>query len=653
MNPSVRAEIITRRTYNRPLDEEGKLFETWGQTVDRSISHQRWLWERAQSSSLSFGQLDELEELRELMLARKVSMAGRTLWLGGTPLSRSREASMFNCAFLRVQTVYDIVDSMWLLLNGCGVGFSPVIGTLNGFSAVIPKISFVRSTKGPDARGREENTESFQNGIWTITVGDSAEAWAKALGKVVAGKHRAAELVFDTSEIRGAGARLNGYGWISAGDGPLVKAIESICGVMNRRAGCLLSRIDILDIMNWMGTILSTRRSAEIALFCVDEPEWKEFANAKRHMYEDGNTQREQSNNSLVFNHRPSYAQLSEIFHSMVEGGGSEPGLINAEAARKRAPWWFGMNPCAEILLGDKSFCNLTEIDIGKFKGDAAGLERALSLVARANYRQTCVNLEDGILQEAWHLNNQFLRLCGVGLTGIVKRLELTEYDLTYMQRCATSAAMNMADELNMPRPKNVTTVKPSGTLSKIMDTTEGIHKPLGRYILNNVGFGEHDPLVPVLRAAGYRVRPKPGDDSSVLVTLPACYEDVEFDIVDGVEVNLESAIDQLERYKFYQRNWTQQNTSVTISYSPDEINKIIDWVYHNWDDYVGVSFLFRNDPTKTAADLGYQYLPQEVVDKGTYYAYVEQLSDININDYNSLDELQEEECALGVCPTK
>jgi len=651
--PSARAEIVTRRTYNRNLDHEGKVFESWEQTVERVIQHQVWLWERAQGSALLPEQREELEELRQLMLTRKASMSGRTLWLGGTEISRTREASMFNCSFLRIQTVYDCVDALWLLLNGCGVGFSPTIGTLNGFSQVIPEIEFKRSERGKDDRGQEENEESFVDGTWTIKIGDSAESWAKAIGKLLAGKERARKLVIDTTEIRGAGARLRGYGWISSGDVSLVTAIEGICKLLNRRAGSLLTRIDILDLVNWLGTILSTRRSAEICLFAVDEPEWKEFAVAKKDCFNRGEGQRDQSNNSLLFNSIPTREELSNIFSLMQKSGGSEPGFINGAAARKRAPWFYGVNPCAEILLGDKSFCNLTEVDIGKFSHDSAGLERCLYIAARANYRQTCVNLKDGMLQEAWHLNNEFLRLCGVGLTGICKRDDLTDYDLEHMQRIATSAAFGMADELNMPKPKNVTTVKPSGTLSKIMDTTCGIHKPLAKYIFETINFGIHDPLLEPLRTAGYDVRSHPTNPEAMLVVFPVSYEDVEFDTVDGVEVNLESAITQLERYKKYQQHWTQQNTSVTISYDPSEVEAIIDWLLSNWDCYVGVSFLYRTDPTKTASDLGYDYLPQQPVTREQYEEYVGRIRGVNIDEYNSFDEIDAEDgCAGGYCPT-
>lgn len=657
---SLRSKLLARRTYNRPLDEKGKKFESWEQTIDRVISHQRWLWERAKGNNLNVFENQELQELRQLMLDRKVLMSGRTLWLGGTEVAQRREASQFNCSFTNAETVYDIVDILWLLMQGCGVGFKPIVGQLTGFKRRIEEVEIIRSTR-TEKGGREHNLESYdpETGVWTISIGDSAEAWSKSIGKLVAHKFPARKLVLDFSEIRPAGERLKGYGWISSGDQSLVTAYSAIVELLNKRTDSLLTRIDILDLVNWLGTVLSSRRSAEIALFDYGEAEWDEFAVAKKEYWID-NVQRAQSNNSLVFNHKPSRDDLAAIFNLMVESGGSEPGFINGVTARKRAPWFKGVNPCAEILLGNKSFCNLSEVDVAKFRGDSAGLRRAVYIAARANYRQTCVNLLDGILQEAWHLNNEFLRLCGVGLTGLVRRPDLHAYDYAELQRTATSGAYGMADELGLPRPKNVTTVKPSGTLSKIMDTTEGVHKPLGKYVFNNVNFGKHDPLVPLCRAAGYKVIDNPVDPEAVLITFPVKWEDVPFDKFerDGnvYEVNLESAVNQLERYKMLMNSWCQQNVSATISYSADEVDSIVDWLMENWDDYVGVSFLFRTDPTKTAKDLGYLYLPQEVVDKKTYEEYVAHLLPIDLDRSNDIDaelDMSAEACIGGVCPVR
>jgi len=971
---STRAEVIARRTYNRPLNDEGTVFETWEQTVDRVIGHQRWLWLRAA------GQLDvtametELEELRALMLARKVTVSGRTLWLGGTSISKTREASQFNCSFLRVSTVSDIADSFWLLLQGCGVGFEPIPGTLNGFTNA-KEIEIVPSTR-TDKGGAEKNKETVKNGVWTIKIGDSAEAWSKAAAKVMANKTSAKKLVLDFSEIRPAGQRLKGYGWISSGWEPFAKALENIAALMNQRAGNLLTRIDILDIMNHLGTTLSSRRSAEIALVPWADPEAEAFAVAKRNWWEptadrpQGNPQRQQSNNSLMFYSRPSKYELAYVFQIMERAGGSEPGFINAQAAAKRAPWFKGCNPCvtgetplltrngylqirdvvgkdveiwngdrwsavkpfstginplvkvvlsdgteldctpyhkfvvqdgyngkphrlearelqpgqklakfdmpivergfeiegdaysqgfysgdgntdlnhswvyepkmvcadrlvgevgtltkygratwkhgpmrakdfvpldaslryrrdwfaglmdadgtvvsdvngdgmqlasidraflmqvrlllttmgvqaklnlmhrdgresdhpnfvgyksqdcwrllinqadtyrlmndvdmtferlqvrvkppqrdarrfvtveqvidlgtevetfcvtepfnntvtfngivtgncAEILLGDKSFCNLIEVDLAKFNGDENRLHTAMYLAARANYRQTCVDLRDEVLQASWHELNNFLRLCGAGSTGIVGwEYHQDAASIRLLGEAAREGSNSMADELGLPRPKATTTIKPSGTLSKIMDTTEGIHKPLGRYIFNNVNFSKHDPVVQKLRDAGYRVFENPTDSTAVLVTFPVAWENVEFDVVDGKHVNLETAVSQLDRYKLWMDNYVDHNCSITVSYSPDEVPAIIDWLIENWEHYVGVSFIYRNDPTKTAADLGYLYLPQEVVTQEVFEAYASTLGPVTLDDQGAGD-VDDADCASGACPIR
>lgn len=482
--PSVRAQLVARRTYQRPLNAEGTVFETWEQTVDRVIGHQKWLWERARGGqALEAPQLEELEVLRHLIVNRAAFMSGRTMWLGGTDVSRRREASMTNCAFTRVETVYDVVDAFWLLLQGAGVGFEPVIGSLNGFARPLT-IETIRSarTLGDGRVGRERNLESVRDGIWTISIGDSAEAWAKSVGKILAGKEKAHTLVLDFSEIRAAGSRLGGYGWISSGDGPLHEALLKICDLMNSRIDSLLTKIDILDLMNLLGTTLSSRRSAQIALMPAGDIEADEFAMAKKDCFTNGLSHRGQSNNSVMFDAKPSVAALRGMFATMVDAGGSEPGFVNMEAGKKRAPWMAGVNPCCEELLANKGVCNLTELVLPRF-ATIRGAADAIRILARANYRQTCVDFDDGILQRSWHEVNSHLHLCGVGLTGISQWLgSLTEGQdpreiLEYLADFARVAARRMARELGRPSPKHVTTTKPSGCrpAHAITTTTGGV----------------------------------------------------------------------------------------------------------------------------------------------------------------------------------
>jgi hypothetical protein len=971
---STRAKFVYKRTYSRPLNDAGTVFETWDDTVDRVIRHQEMLWADAGGKV----DRDELEQLRQLILSRRALPAGRTLWLGGTDIARTRPSSQMNCSFLSISTVHDLVDAFWLLLQGCGVGFSPTPGNLSGFVRKMD-VEIVRSTR-TDRGGREENVESFDPATrtWTIRVGDSAVAWAKSIGKIAAGKFPAKRLVISFEEIRPAGSRLKGYGWICNGDASLANAYRAIAGIMNRRAGKLLSRIDILDITNWLGTVLSSRRSAQIALCDYGADNWRQFATAKTGEFWADNPQRSQSNNSIQFYEHPGKRVIGDLIRTMVEAGGSEPGIINAEEARRRASWYKGVNPCVvgetriltrggyvridsvvdtpvevwngevwskvtptvtgedvevykvtlsdgtslictgnhkwlvrrggytkftedrvrtddllgnetltaydmpvvesgrpfdaayshgfycgdgfdyggkklawlygekrkladhlvgnltalnsdrpkvrfpddlppkfhvpfdadirgrlewfaglldsdgtvvrspnstsvqitsvnrefladvrlmlttlgvrgkigqmstagvrsmpdgrggkkdyfcqrsdrlvltstdvrrlvdlglttyrlqfpklepnrdarrfvkvksveavgvaekvycfseplarrgtfegvvtgncgEILLSDYGFCNLSTIDVAKFRDDFPGLMSAFRLISRANYRQTVVNLRDGVLQDAWHQNNEYLRLCGVSITGLARRPDIGPSDLKMMRNAAVSGSYSMADELGLERPKNTTTQKPEGSGSKALDTTEGCHRPMGRFIFNRVLFGVHDPLVPRLRDGGYDVEPHPLDPGSVLVNFPLDWSDVPgFTKVDGVEVNLEPAVDQLERYRTLMRYWCEQNVSVTVSYSDDEVEPVIDWLDKNWDDYVGISFLKRTDPTKTAKDLGYPYLPQTVVTEREYREYVARLKPVDVDDSGALEEIDAgTECAGGVCPVK
>jgi hypothetical protein len=1036
-NQSVRAQIVERRTYLRPLDANGTTFETPEQAWRRVINHQHWLWERAKGEPLDMMELAELEELYALFMARKVTVSGRTRWLGGTDVAKTREASQFNCAFSEVQTVHDVVDTIWLLLQGCGVGFKANIGVLNGFTAHIGEIEVIRSTKvlpkdangdpvsDPALKGNPDNIETFDKatGVWAIKIGDSAEAWAKFFGKIMAFKGRATKLVVDCSEIRPAGYRLSGYGWISSGDTQLIKAVSGIFEVMNRSAGKILSAIDILDIENHLGTILSSRRSAEIALYEYGGPEWEEFAVAKKDHYQNGLPHRAMSNNSLVFYHKPTRRQLNKIFKMIEQAGGSEPGFINGEAALNRAPYFKGVNPslragtrvltstgifsiealenqtvivpnlhgvdaparcilsgkdkrlyeveisggykymataehkwptrttfscgqtadglvkkttielnpgdqipftqhdrlfdgvggtkeqgffvgwllgdgwvtqrgdtgqeqiglivansekdienrliaflrttgclasfhpstsgksrelntinknisdvlktvgwcgktqfpdmvwtgteefrkgfidglissdgnvdgnrvcltnksetlltdfqdllgfygipmsvgmrnvhakfpngtegdyvvgtarsmrgiatlshfhkiftlssthkqalisksvsdnntrkntlflrvknvtdtglnedvwdlqvaddthcfrlsgvvtgnCAEILLGDKSFCNLVETAVSRFNGDEKGLHRAHWLIARANYRQTCVNLDDGVLQRTWHELNEFLRLCGVGVTGIVGwEFHNDPEAWQELREVALSGVNSMADELGLPRAQLATTVKPSGTQTKVFgnigdELGEGAHKPMARYIFNRIRFPKDDPIVQACAEAGFDIEIDPYSDGDRLVKIPVEYTGMEFDtidlVVDGetraVEVNLESAVDQLDRYKMLQEHYVDHNCSITVSYDLGEVQDIVDWLLDNWDIYVGVSFLYRADPTKTAEDLGFPYLPQQPVDSKTYHDYVSTLSAVNFNGTDRDELLDMEDCATGACPIR
>lgn len=700
--PSARASIVERRTYLRPLDEDGKVFETPLEMVDRVISHQRWLWETQLKRPLDEEQEAELGELKQLILDRKASMSGRVKWMGGTDLVKERASAAFNCSFTTVNTPADMVDVFWLLLQGCGVGFKPIPGLLSGFSSTIKAIDVIGS-KRTDKGGAENNTEEWnpESGEWIITVGDSAKAWAKALGKIMAGKYPAKRLVLDLSELRPGGKRLKGYGWLSSGWQPLAKAFKRIGKIMMRASDRPLTALEIGDIVNFLGTVLSSRRSAQIWLLDDNDPEVDGFVNFKAdrftYYFKDGsvwpvpegfdwmakdalktleklataagaenNVQREQSNNSILFWKRPDRWKVVQLLHTILAGG--EPGFINAAAAKRRAPDFVGGNPCAEILLPSKGFCNLVQLVWHRFNGDIVGLIHAQYIAGRANYRQTCVSMRDGVLQLGWNDNQHLLRLCGVAPLGYVSWEGLDNPEmLELVAKAARDGANSMADEFGTPRPRRVTQVQPGGTSSKHLglegdEVHEGAHLSLSRWIFNNMNVTKGEPLVDALKAANYHIFDHPTDPTAVIVRIPVEYPESPLFTKttmriggrdEDVEVNMESAVSQLDRYKTLMRHYVDHNCSITVSFEADEIEDMADWFMDNWDDYVGVSFLRRNDPTKTAQDLGFAYLPQEAVSRRMYEEYVSTLLPLDLSGDNSQELIDMGDCATGACPIR
>lgn len=668
VGPSTRARIVERRTYLRPLNEEGTVFETPEMMLDRVVSHQRWLWERQIGRSLNALEEAELFMLRKLMEDRKISMSGRVKWMGFTDVAKERNSSLFNCSFTEVRSPADLVDVLWLLLQGCGVGFKPVTGLLTGFSAAVEEIEVVPSTR-TEKGGSDDNVETYdaKASVWTIKVGDSAKSWAKAIGKLLAGKFPARKLVIDLSELRPAGKRLKGYGWLSSGWKPLEKAMRRISELLMAAAGRTLTALEIGDIVNHLGTVLSSRRSAQIWLMNDFNEELTGFVNFKEGRYETGNEQREQSNNSIVFWQKPSAETLTDLLDRILRGG--EPGFINGSEAKRRAPEYVGCNPCAEILLPSKGFCNLVQVIWHRFNGDLKGLLLAQRLAGRANYRQTCVNMKDGVLQLSWDDNQHLLRLCGVAPLGYVSWEGLNDpVMLEQVAKAAIDGANSMADEFGTPRPRRVTQVQPGGTSSKHMgldgdEVHEGAHLALSRWIFNNINVAKSEPLVDALREANYHIIDHPFDPNAVLVRVPVEYPASPLFtkttmVIDGqeeeVEVNTESAIGQLERYRILMEHYVEHNCSITVSFDETEIPAMVDWFDKHWDSYVGVSFLRRNDPTKTAKDLGFAYLPQEAVSRRMYEEYVSRLLPLDLSADTSSEMLDDlVACQTGACPAR
>lgn len=561
-----------------------------------------------------------------------------------------------------------LVSESDVVVHNCGVGFKPKNGLLEGFPSTLKSVTIIPSTRD-DKGGAEDNTSwvDWETSTWHIVVGDSAKAWAKTLGKLTGDKPRVSNLVISLAELRPGGKRLKGYGWLSSGWKPLADGLQGICRIMQQAAERPLTAIEIGDIVNWLGTVLSSRRSAQIWLMNDTHAEIEDFVEVKMNRWEKGEGQREQSNNSIAFTKKPSRERVVDLLHRVLNHG--DPGFVNHAAALKRAPEMEGFNPCAEILLPSKGFCNLFQLVWHRFNGDLDGLLRAQYLAGRANYRQTCVSMRDGVLQLQWDDNQRLLRLCGVSPTGYVAWEGMN--DPVRLEACrdaAIAGANSMADDFGLQRARRVTQVQPAGTVSKVLglegdEVHEGAHLALSRWIFNNINFSVHDEMLPKLAAAGYDLTPNPNDPTGVLVKFPVAYpaspmftkKSIEINgVMEDVEVNDESALSQLERYRLLMKHYVQHNCSITVSYDEPEIPEIADWFMTHWDDYVGVSFLKRNDPTRTAKDLGFKYLPQEAVSKRLYEEYTAKLSPVDLSEDHSFDMLDDLlACSTGACPVR
>jgi len=309
--------------------------------------------------------------------------------------------------------------------------------------------------------------------------------------------------------------------------------------------------------------------------------------------------------------------------------------------------------------------CNLVQVVWSRFNGDLPGLIRAHWIMARANYRQTLVDMRDGVLQLQWNDNNRLLRLCGVSPTGIMGSDIHKVEDFITLKNVSIDGANSMADELGQNRPALVTQVQPAGTSSKVLgeegdEVHEGAHVSPTRFLLNNVNFSRHDPLAVKAREAGYKVWDHPTQPASVVVAIPVAYpfstayKQVTLPNGELAHVSSETAVDQLNRYLRLMTYYVQHNCSITISFDESEIADIVDWLYLHWDSYIGVSFMHRNDPTKTAEELGFPYLPQEAISEEHYHRYASSLKPIDLSDDSTQDGIDElTTCSTGACPIK
>lgn len=650
-------DVVYLRTYSRYQDHLQRR-ERWEETVDRVVAY---------SASLSPISDKEKNLLKNTLLHHYGFPAGRTLWAAGTSMINSNAAANYNCAFTDLRHADDFRDLVMLLMSGSGVGFRVTKDNIEALNRnlPIPQAKPYVWVKSPQWVGfnsphyHEVTKTGFHDGEYVITVGDSREGWAEAVAAFLLAYSKGYPIIqVHLDAVRPLGTPLKRFGGWASGPKPLEEFFSTATRLLNESTAW--TDVLALDLANLIGRMVvagGTRRSAQIALGDVDSVA---FVNAKTGDWWSKAPWRAQSNNSVLFDHKPSRKVLLQLFDRILQYG--EPGLVNVEAALRRRSDFRGLNPCAEILLRNKGVCNLATIVLPKHIQENDVDEERLHLTARILTRHAIRITLSKFPKEldAWQKVQDQDRLIGISFTGLddfIQALGWPEIDvyalLARIRISIHEEAQRYSQELGIPVPLLATTVKPEGTLSLVSGVSSGVHPAYAPYYLRRVRISKHDAVAKALYFLGLEPKPEVGftslEEADTWV--------FEFPIKTPAyrKAHDYSAIEQLERYRTIQQVWTDHNTSITVYLHPSEKEAVVDWLLDNWEHYVAVSFLPKDDKT-------YPLMPFEAISQEEYQRRIQTLPDFSrLHDYvaaieatglQSSDEL-DPSCASGACPVR
>ena len=578
------AFIHTSR-YARWLDDAGRR-ETWSETVDRYINN---------LVGTKVPQ-DTADDLRFAIMDLSVMPSMRALMTAGPALDRDNTAG-YNCSYLPVDDPKSFDEAMFILLCGTGVGFS----VERQFISKLPEVP-----------------ELFDSET-TVVVKDSKEGWAKALRQVLALLWSGEIPKWDVSRVRPAGARLKTFGGRASGPAPLIDLFNFVIRAFKEAQGRKLSSIECHDIMCKIGEVVvvgGVRRSAMISLSNLSDDRMR---HAKSGSWWENNPQRALANNSVSYTEKPDSLSFMREWMALVESGSGERGIFNRQASkvqaakngRRDAEYDFGTNPCSEIILRPYQFCNLTEVVV-RATDTIETLSEKVRLATILGTIQSSYT-KFPYLRKIWQRNTEEERLLGVSLTGIMDNPLMTtknkglEKTLEHLRGVAVSTNADWAERLGIPVSAAITCVKPSGTVSQLVDSASGIHARHSPYYIRTVRGDNKDPLTQFMIDQGIPNEPdvmKP--DSTTVFSFPMKSP------AKAVTTSDLSAIEQLEMWLAYQRNWCEHKPSVTINVKKDEWFEVGAFVYKHFDEMSGVSFLPYNEHT-------YQQAPYQEVGKSDY----------------------------------
>ena len=566
---------------------------------------------------------DTKRQLEQAILGLEVMPSMRSLMTAGAAAERDNTC-MYNCSYLAVDDLKSFDEAMFILLCGTGVGFS------------VERQSISKLPEVPQLFESETN----------IVVKDSKEGWAKSLRQLIALLYSGEVPTWDVSKVRPAGAPLKTFGGRASGPAPLVDLFNFTINTFRKAAGRKLSSVECHDIMCKIGEVVvvgGVRRSAMISLSNLSDDRMR---SAKSGSWWENNPQRALANNSVSYTEKPDSLSFMKEWMSLVESGSGERGIFNREASKKQAAlngrrnpdFEFGTNPCSEIILRPSQFCNLTECVVRATDTLDTLSEKVRLATILGTIQSTFIKFP--YLRKQWIDNTAEERLLGVSLTGIMDNPLMTlknkglDKTLAHLKQVAVDTNKVWAEILGIPVAAAISCVKPSGTVSQLVDSASGIHARHSPYYIRTVRGDNKDPLTQFMKDQGIPNEPdafKP--DQTTVFSFPqkaprgaVCTKDM-------------TAIEQLEMWLMYQRNWCEHKPSVTINVKSEEWLEVGAFVYKHFDEMSGVSFLPFNEHT-------YQQAPYQDCGKSDYNILMSVMP--KKIDWSALSEYESEDNTSG-----
>jgi len=570
--------FIALSRYARWLSDENRR-ETWGETVDRYFDFMLTHLKKFDYHP----DLKTVEKLKQAVYNRDVMPSMRAVMTAGAALDRDHVAG-YNCSFVPVDSPRSFDETMYILMCGTGVGFSVEYKYVNKLPAV---------------------PESFEKSTTTIVVEDSKTGWAKSYRELLAMLWAGQIPAVDVSKLRPAGARLKTMGGRSSGPQPLINLFDFTIAKFKAAAGRQLKPIEAHDIMCKIGEVVvvgGVRRSAMISLSNINDIE---MAQAKSGNWWEKNSQRALSNNSVAYSRKPEMEQFIAEWKSLYDSKSGERGIYNVAAAQKQAAKFgrrdpeihYGTNPCSEIILRPYQFCNLSEVVLREKDTPTTVAEKVRLATILGTWQSTLTDFK--YLRKIWKDNTEEERLLGVSLTGQFgnkffsgkENLKKLEETLSGLRDYARETNKEEAAKIGIQESAAITCVKPSGTVSQLVGVSSGMHPWHSQYYIRTVRGDKKDPLSTFLKEVGIPVEDDFMNPANTYVfSFPVKAPE------GAILRNDLSAIEHLNTWLVYQRAWCEHKPSITVSVKEDEWMEVGAWVYKNFDEVSGISFLPHSD---------------------------------------------------------